>query len=344
MADNYRMIKEFAAEKVEIVVMLLVLFVIASFFYPEIKMAAYAALGLLALYFVLQLFLQSGVVIEVPEYKRAVVFRLGHFHKTAGPGWVLIVPILERAEVIDLRVQTMNLPPQDIITSDQIRTEIDAIVYYQVLDPKKAVLKVKEFEATVSGYVFAALRDISSNLNLNELYGEIDKVNDIVKVRILPLTSEWGIDIVDVAITNIKIPEGIQAAMHMRRQAKEELTAAMFEARSQKTRIEALADASKKLDQRALTYLYIKEALPRIADGKSTKIYFPAEFANLAGNLVGGKSGGNKSRQSADALQALYPIALKKIGKELSEDEEGGEEEKKDEDKKAEEGGEEEQQ
>ncbi len=153
MADQYRMIREFATEKIEIMIMLLVLFVIASFFYPEIRIAAYVGISLLALYFLLQLFLQSGIVLEVPEYKRAVVFRLGHFHRVAGPGWVLIMPVLERAEVIDLRVQTMNLQPQEIITNDQIRTEIDAIVYYQVLDPKKAVLKVKEFEGTVSGYV-----------------------------------------------------------------------------------------------------------------------------------------------------------------------------------------------
>lgn len=335
MADQYKLVKEFAAEKVEIVIMLLVLFVIASFFYPEIRTVAYAAMGLLALYFLLQLFLQSGIVLEVPEYKRAVVFRLGHFHRSAGPGWVLIVPILERAEVIDLRVQTMNLPPQDIITNDQIRTEIDAIVYYQVLDPKKAVLKVKEFEGTVTGYVYAALRDISANLNLNELYGEIDKVNDIVKVRISPLTSEWGIDIVDVAITNIRIPEGIQAAMHMRRQAKEEWNAAQFSARAQKTMIEALADASKKLDQKALMYLYVKEALPKIAEGKSTKIFFPAEFASLAQNLT---KAGVKSKQSAAALEALYPIALKKIGKELSEEEAEGEEEKEEEGGEKEEG------
>ncbi len=144
----------------------------------------------------------------------------------------------------------------------------------------------------------------------------------------------------DVAITNIKIPEGIQSAMHMRRQAKEELTAAMFEARAQKTKIEALADAAKKLDQNALTYLYIKEALPKIAEGKSTKIFFPAEFANLAADL---KRAGVKSKQSAAALEALYPIALKKIGKELSEEE--AEEEKSEEKKEeGEEGGEEEEQ
>jgi len=319
MSSGYSIsnVKEFASERMEIVLMLILLFIGASFAFPVLRSAAYIALAGGVAVMALNMLLRSNIITEIPEYKRAVVFRMGHYHRVAGPGWVFISPMLEKAEVVDLRVQELDLPPQDVITVDEIRTTIDAIVYYQILDPKKAVLKVKEFEQTIAGYVFAALRDVSSDLTLNELYGELEKVNDIVKVKIEPLVSEWGINIVDVEIKDITIPESIQTAMHHRRRAKEEWAAAQYEARTQKTMIEALADAGSKLDDKALTYLYIKEGIPRIAEGKSTKIFFPTEFSNLARSF--GSSGAKF--EANDAMKALYPLALKKAGEALEEEE-----------------------
>ncbi len=307
--STYKTVKSYSTEKIEIVVMLLVLFVIASAFYPELRNLAYIALAGLLGYFLLQMLLQSGIILEIPEYKRCVVLRMGHYHRVAGPGWVFVVPILEKVQVVDLRVQTMDLQPQEVITTDQIRATIDAVVYYQVVNPKLAILKVKEFEKTITGYVFAAMRDIASNLTLNELYGELEKVNDIIKVKVEPMAEDWGITLRDVQIVNVTIPEHIQEAMHARRKAREEFAAAQFEARAQKTVIEALGDASKKLDDRALTYLYIREALPKIAEGKSTKVFFPVEFAKLAENLG---SAGISHKEVSSAAAGLYPLALKK--------------------------------
>lgn len=152
---------------------------------------------------------------------------------------------------------------------------------------------------------------------MNELYAEIEKINDVVKVKIEPLTHEWGIDIIDVAITNIVVPETIQDAMHRRRKAKEDWATAQYEARANKTAIEALADASKKLDERALGYLYIKEALPKIAEGKGSKVFFPMEFAKLAENLSSTKT---QHSEKAGAASALYPLALHKAGQMLDEE------------------------
>lgn len=320
----YNVVKEYTSTKIEIIIMLLVLFVVSSYFFPEIRMGAYIAAAGIVLIIVFQLLAQSGIVIEVAEYKRAVVFRMGHYHRVDGPGWVLIIPLLEKAQVLDLRLQTLNLPPQEVITTDEIKTTIDTSVYYQIVDPKKAVLKVKDFSSTIESYVFGALRDVASDLTLNELFGEIEKVNDLVKVKIQPLVSEWGMNLVDVTITNVQIPENIQYAMHLRRKAREEWAASQYEARAQKTRIEALGEAAKKLDQNALNYLYLREALPKIAEGKSTKIFFPAEFSQLAAGLAGG----DKSSAAA-AATALYPLALKKIGEELDKEKPKKEKEEK---------------
>lgn len=311
---QFHMVRDFMQARVETMLMLLVMFAVVAYFIPVMKSAAYVLLGIAAVYFVLQVLLQSSLIKEVEEYERAVIFRMGHFHRVAGPGWVFIVPLFETMKIVDLRVQSFDLPPQPVITSDEIRTTLDSIVYYQVLDPAKAILNVKEFEQTVSGYIYAALRDISSDLTLNELYAEIEKINDIVKVKIEPLTREWGVDIIDVAITNIAVPETIQNAMHRRRKAKEDWATSQYEARTQKTMIEALADATKKLDEKAMGYLYVKEALPKIAESKGSKVFFPMEFAKLAENLS------SSSTHHSDKMNALYPLALQRAGQALSED------------------------
>jgi len=182
----------------------------------------------------------------------------------------------------------MDIPPQEVITADEIRVGTDMIVYYKIKDPAKAVLTVKDFEDTVTGYVYAALRDIASNLTLNELYSEVEKVNDIVKVKIEPMTIEWGITVVDVEVQSMKIPDSIQNAMHSRRTAKGEWATAQYQARAQRTLIEAVAEAASKLDDKALQYLYIKEALPELAKGNNTKIVFPMKFPNLPGGVEAG--------------------------------------------------------
>ncbi|MBR9679880.1 MAG: SPFH domain-containing protein [Candidatus Altiarchaeota archaeon] len=265
----------------EIVFVIVAFTVMFLYFVPAARQYADAIVTLLAIFVIIQLLRVFGIIREIKEYERLVVFRFGHFHRVSGPGWIVILPILEKANRLDLRVQRMDLPPQEVITADEIRVRIDTIVYYRVKDPAKAIIKVQEFQETVSGYVFAALRDIASNLTLNELYGEIEKVNDIVKVKITPMTSDWGLEIIDVEVQNLKIPDTIQQAMHVRRQAKEEWAAAQYQARAQRTLIEALADAASKLDDKALSYLYITEAIPKLAEGASTKIIFPTNFPQM---------------------------------------------------------------
>jgi len=274
--------------EMESVLLVIILTTLLLWFVPVAR--EYAQIILVALGFVilLQILTAVGVINEVKEYERLAIFRLGHFHRIAGPGWIIVIPFFESAIKLDLRVQKMDIPPQEVITADEIRVNIDMIVYYKIKNPEKAVLAVKDFQETVMGYVYAALRDIASNLTLNELYSEIEKVNDIVKVKIEPMTEDWGITVVDVEVQRIRIPEPIQKAMHFRRTAKEEWAAAQYKARAQRTLIEAVAEAASKLDDKALQYLYIKEALPELAKGESTKIVFPMKFPKLPGGVEKG--------------------------------------------------------
>ncbi len=272
--------KMFHDEMEIIFIVILMFFLLLSFFPPARKYLTYILIFLAVLIFI-QILRGSGIIQEVKEYERLAIFRFGHFYKIAGPGWVVVLPFIDRAIKLDLRVQQMDVPPQEVITADEIRVTIDVLIYYRIVDPAKAVLKVKDLHKTLGGFIYATLRDIASDLTLNELFSEIEKINDIVKVKIEPLLAEWGIDIVDVEIKDVRIPEAIQQAMHLRRKAKEEWAAAQYQARARKTLIEALAEAAKKLDEKALAYLYIKEALPKLAEGKSTKIVFPTAFPKI---------------------------------------------------------------
>ncbi|MBR9680370.1 MAG: DUF4181 domain-containing protein [Candidatus Altiarchaeota archaeon] len=272
--------KQFHTE-METVLVLVIITTLLLMFVPVVRDYVEWMLAFVGFLILLQILRALTIINEVREYERLAVFRLGHFHKIAGPGWIFLIPFFEKAEKLDLRVQKMDIPPQEVITADEIRVGTDMIVYYKIKDPAKAVLAVKDFEDTVTGYIYAALRDIASNLTLNELYSEIEKVNDIVKVKIEPMTMEWGVSVIDVEVQNMRIPDSIQSAMHFRRTAKEEWAAAQYQARAQRTLIEAVAEAAGKMSDKALQYLYIKETLPELAKGESTKIVFPATFPKL---------------------------------------------------------------
>jgi len=281
-------LQKITAKEMELILTIIVLTTVLLLFVPAVRQYTTYILAVLLFLIFIQFLRAVGILREVKEYERLAIFRMGHFHRIAGPGWVFVIPFFERAVLLDLRVQRLDLPPQEVITADEIRVGIDIIVFYKIKDPEKAVLAVEDFKKTLEGYVYAALRDIASNLTLNELYGEIEKVNDIVKVKIEPMTAEWGITIIDVEVQNIRIPEPIQQAMHLRRKAKEEWAAAQYQARAQRTLIEAIAEAASKLDEKALTYLYLKETLPKLASGPSTKIVFPTSFPPVPGGVEKG--------------------------------------------------------
>jgi regulator of protease activity HflC (stomatin/prohibitin superfamily) len=281
VTDASTEIQKIFHDEMETILVLIIITTLLLMFVPMAQDYAEVLLAVVGFVILLQVLIAVGVINEVKEYERLAVFRLGHFHRIAGPGWIVIIPFFETAIKMDLRVQKMDIPPQEVITADEIRVSIDMIVYYKIKEPQKAVLAVRDFEDTVMGYVYAALRDIASNLTLNELYSEVEKVNDVVKVKIEPMTAEWGVTVVDVEVQHVRIPEPIQNAMHYRRTAKEEWAAAQSQARAQRTLIEAVAEAASKLDDKALQYLYIKEALPELAKGESTKIVFPLKFPSL---------------------------------------------------------------
>ena len=159
-----------------------------------------------------------------------------------------------------------------------VKIMVDTIVFYKVVDPKRVVLEVDDFHESLEESVKSSIRDIAGNLTVMELIGEIEKVNDLMKAKIEPFTADWGITILGVQITNIQLPPQIEQAMGQLKRQKDLWAAARWQAKAKQMEIEALGEAAKHLDDRALKYLYLKESLPKLAESKNTKIFYPADF------------------------------------------------------------------
>ncbi len=225
-------------------------------------------------------------VIEIREYERAVVFRLGKLKGVYGPGWVTIVPFIDEPVIVDVRVQTVDVPKQDVITKSGIKLKIDAIIYLRVRDPVKAVISVRDYRTASVSYVVAHLRDVVGKMTMEEVVSSIDIVNKDLKRGLGEVAKEWGIDVEKVEIKEVELPKEVQESMHKKRSAEELKLAAKEEAEANAIRIDAIRRAAGNLSQPAIEYLYL-EALKKMAEGRSSKIIFPIELTKLAERISG---------------------------------------------------------
>lgn len=222
---------------------------------------------------------------QLQEYERAVVFRMGKFRKVVGPGWIFLVPFIESYRKIGLRVRTVDIGAQEVITKDNIKLLIDAIIYLRVSDPKAAIINVRDYEGASISYVQAHLRAVAGKMELDRMISRVDEVNVILQKGLQRVTKEWGIIIDKVEIQSIELPPEVLAAMHERKAAEQYKFAAVEKAEARKIHIDAIQAAAGKLTDPTLQYLYL-ESLKRMAEGKSTKFIFPMELSKLAAGLA----------------------------------------------------------
>ncbi|MBN3037237.1 MAG: hypothetical protein JW834_02215 [Candidatus Diapherotrites archaeon] len=224
------------------------------------------------------------LVIELEEYERAVILRYGAFHKVAGPGWVFVLPMVDDPRVVDLRVQTADVEPQEVLTKDNVTLKIDAIIYYKVANPKAAVLNVEDPTDAVLSFVRAHLRDVVGKMELESVISQINIINDLLRKSLEKITEDWGIEVVKVEIQSIELPPDVLKSMHRRKEAEQWRMAQEERARGQAIRIDAIRQSAGKLTDPALQYLYL-QALEKVAEGRSSKIIFPIELTHLAERL-----------------------------------------------------------
>ncbi len=266
-------------------IVLVAILAILGLFYFNVIHELGLLLGLLLvlgyLYFSLPPF-----IIEVKEYEEAIVFRMGKYIGSLGPGLHFLAPAIDEAVIVDKRVRTIDVPKQKVVTRDEIELTIDAIIYYKVVDPKKAVIDVRDYKEAAVSATYAHIRDIIGKMSLSEVLSNIDKINKLVSQGLKKMTDEWGVSVDKVEIKEVYLPDEVIGAMHKKKAAEELKKAAEQEALANAIKIDAVREAAGKLNEPALQFLYL-EALKKVAEGKSSKILFPVELSKMAERIAG---------------------------------------------------------
>ena len=221
------------------------------------------------------------------ETERAIIFRMGKFNRVAGPGWSIVIPFFEKEFAkIDVRTHTMNMVVPVAFTSDDLRLKLSGVYYYKIIDPEKAILKVKSSQRGLNNLVLSETRNTIASMTMREVFANLGKLNDLLKDAIRHKTMKWGIDVDMVQVSGITPPEEIAEAMQAKEIEAQQLQAQRFRAEARKVGIEAIGEAAKKLDDFSIMYLYL-EALKELGKGQATKLIFPMQFMSILDGMKG---------------------------------------------------------
>ena len=235
-------------------------------------------LGLVAvLVFLLLLFLIAAIKVA-REYERGIVFRLGRLlPEPKGPGLFLLIPIVDRMVRVDLRTITLNIPPQEVITKDNVPARVNAVAYFRIIEPKAAIVQIENFMVATSQIAQTTLRSVLGQHVLDELLSEREKINTILQGIIDEATSPWGIKVSIVEVKDVEIPGGMQRAMARQAEAERERRAKVINAEGEFQASERLKDAALVIeDQPIALQLRYLQTLLELGSSQSTTIVFPA--------------------------------------------------------------------
>jgi len=233
----------------------------------------------------------------VPEYQRGVIFRLGRLVGARGPGLFLIIPIVERMVIVDLRIVTMDVPRQDVITQDNVTIKVDAVVYFRVTDPEDAVVKVMDYIRATSLVAQTTLRSVLGQSELDELLSKREQVNARLQQIIDEATEPWGVKVTIVEVRDIGLPPEMVRAMAKQAEAERERRAKIIHALGEFQAAEKLADAGKIMAATPTTLqLRYLQTLTEISTERQSTVIFPVPIDVLSMFMrgMGGGSGGDQ--------------------------------------------------
>jgi len=221
------------------------------------------------------LFLLSGIRI-IYEYKRALKFRFGKYIKTLQPGFRWIIPIIDSIQIVDIRVITINIISQEVMTEDNVPCSIDGVVFFKINDPEKAVLEVEEYKFAITQLAQAALRDVCGKVELDTILSKREEMGKNIKNIVELETREWGIEVNDVKIKDIQLPENMKRMMASQAEAERSRRARIILALAEEQAAGKLLDAGKLIDQSpSAIKLRLYQTLSNIAAEKNSTIIFP---------------------------------------------------------------------
>ena len=231
--------------------------------------------GMLTL-IIIGLFILANAIRILREYERGVIFRLGRLRGAKGPGLILLIPIVDRMVRVSLRVVTMDVPAQDVITKDNVSVKVNAVVYFRVMDANKAVVAVEDFLYATSMISQTTLRSVLGQVELDELLGEREKINEQLARIIDDQTEPWGIKVSVVEVKNVDLPENMQRAIARQAEAERERRSKIIHAEGEYQASEKLAAAAAVIGKTPVgIQLRFLSTLAEVAVEKNSTIIFP---------------------------------------------------------------------
>ncbi len=235
----------------------------------------------------LVLIILTNAIKVLREYERGVVFRLGRLIGAKGPGIILLIPIVDRMLKVDLRTITFDVPPQDVITRDNVSVKVNAVVYFRVMDPNKAIVAVANFFEATSQIAQTTLRSVLGQVELDELLSNRDKINQELQKIIDHQTEPWGIKVSVVEVKNVDLPPEMTRAIARQAEAERERRSKVIHAEGEFQASKKLAEAAHVLSiERGALQLRYMQTLTEISVNKGSTIIFPMPI-NLLESLSG---------------------------------------------------------
>jgi regulator of protease activity HflC (stomatin/prohibitin superfamily) len=213
------------------------------------------------------------------EYERGVIFMLGRFYKVKGPGLIIVIPLIQQMERVDLRTVVMDVPTQDVISRDNVSVKVNAVVYFRVIDPDKAIIQVEHFYEATSQLAQTTFRSVLGQHELDEMLAERDRLNIDIQTSLDQQTDAWGIKVLNVEIKHVDLDESMIRAIAKQAEAERTRRAKVIHAEGEMQAAEKLLQAAKILAQQpeAIQLRYM-QTLTEIAGDKSSTIVFPLDI------------------------------------------------------------------
>ena len=229
----------------------------------------------IALFVLLALLIASAIKV-LKEYERGTIFRLGRLIGSKGPGLIILIPVVDKMVKVSLRVVTMDVPKQDIITRDNVSVSVNAVVYFRVIDPVKAVIEVEDYFYATSQLAQTTLRSVCGSAELDDLLSERDKINDQLQEILDMHTDPWGVKVSTVEVKHIDLPQEMQRAMARQAEAERERRAKVINAEGEHQAADKLAQAATIIEEHpmALQLRYL-QTLREVASENNSTTLFP---------------------------------------------------------------------
>ena len=220
-------------------------------------------------------FVLSSAIRILREYERGVVFRLGRLISVRGPGLIILIPVIDKMVKVSLRTVVMDVPPQDIITEDNVSIKVNAVVYFRVLQPQKAIVEVENYLIATSQFSQTTLRSVLGQSELDDLLSQREKINQKLQQIIDTHTEPWGIKVSNVEVKQIDLPQEMQRAMAKQAEAERERRSKVIAAEGEYQASQRLADAARILSEQpsALTLRYLQTLREIATENNSTTIF-----------------------------------------------------------------------